>query len=93
VAIYGMKKIASLGMEIVLWSVYTDFNYNKRNNFEKYDYAMQAKLLNVLVAYVNSFCLDSGEDDIAKGGAALFINGNIIEEIPSSKEGFLTIKL
>ncbi len=89
----NIKKIASLGMEIVLWPVYTDFNYNKWNNFEKYDYAIQAKLLNVPVVYVNSFCLDSDEENIAKGGSALFINGNIIEEIPSGKEGFLTIKL
>lgn len=89
----NIKRIAFLGMKIVLWPVYTDFNYNKWNKFEKYDYARQAKLLNVPVAYVNSFCLDSDEENIAKGGAALFINGNIIEEIPSGKEEFLTIEL
>lgn len=58
----------------------------------KNEYAKQAKKFNKLTLYVNSYCLDSG-DEIAKGGAAAFKDGMIINDIPSGKEDVLIIKI
>ena len=84
--------VSNLSFDYPLWPVYTDFNYDKWNNVEKNEYAMQAKKFNKLTLYVNSYCLD-GDDEIAKGGAAVFKDGMIINEIPSGKEDVLIIKI
>ena len=84
--------VSNLSSDYLLWPVYTDFNYDKWNNVEKNEYAMQAKQFNKLTLYVNSYCLD-GDDEIAKGGAAVFEDGKIINEIPSGKEDVLIIKI
>lgn len=84
--------VSNLSSDYLLWPVYTDFNYDKWNNVEKNEYAMQAKKFNKLTLYVNSYCLD-GDDEIAKGGAAVFEDGKIINEIPSGKEDVLIIKI
>lgn len=84
--------VSNLSFDYLLWPVYTDFNYDKWNNVEKNEYAMQAKKFNKLTLYVNSYCLD-GDDEIAKGGAAVFKDGMIINEIPSGKEDVLIIKI
>ncbi len=84
--------VSNLSADYLLWPVYTDFNYDKWNNVEKNEYAKQAKKFNKLTLYVNSYCLD-GDDEIAKGGAAVFEDGKIINEIPSGKEDVLIIKI
>lgn len=84
--------VSNLSSDYLLWSVYTDFNYDKWNNVEKNEYAKQAKKFKKLTLYVNSYCLD-GDDEIAKGGAAVFEDGKIINEIPSGKEDVLIIKI
>lgn len=84
--------VSNLSFDYLLWPVYTDFNYDKWNNVEKNEYAMQAKKFNKLTLYVNSYCLD-GDDEIAKGGAAVFKDGMIINEIPSGKEDVLIVKI
>ena len=88
----NVNVVSNLSSDYLLWPVYTDFNYDKWNNVEKNEYAMQAKKFNKLTLYVNSYCLD-GDDEIAKGGAAVFKNGMIINEIPSGKEDVLIIKI
>mgnify|MGYP002515891491 CR=1 FL=1 len=85
--------VLNLPSDYLLWPVYTDFNYNEWNNVEKNEYAMQAKKFNKLTLYVNSYCLDSDDNEIAKGGAAVFKDGMIINEIPSGKEDVLIIKI
>lgn len=84
--------VSNLSSDYLLWPVYTDFNYDKWNNVEKNEYAMQAKKFNKITLYVNSYCLD-GNDEIAKGGAAVFEDGKIINEIPSGKEDVIIVKI
>lgn len=84
--------VSNLSSDYLLWPVYTDFNYDKWNNVEKNEYAKQAKKFNKLTLYVNSYCLD-GDDEIAKGGAAIFEDGKIINEIPSGKENVIIVKI
>ena len=43
--------------------------------------------------YVNSLCKDKDEENIAKGGSALFINGHIIKEIAAGKEDVLLVEI
>lgn len=43
--------------------------------------------------YVNSYCIDKDEKEIAKGGAILFSKGKIISEIPAGKEDILIVKI
>lgn len=87
----NVLKVKQLLPDIVFWPVYTDFNFNDWNTSIKYEYATQAGKFCETVLYVNSFCKDREEKDIAKGGAALFANERIIKEIASGKENVLIV--
>lgn len=89
----NIYEVKQLHPDIVFWPVYTDFNCNEWNESIKYEYATQAGKVGSTVLYVNSFCIDKNTDEIAKGGAALFRNGNIDKEIPSGKEDVLVIEI
>ena len=82
---YGSMKI--------FWPVYTDFNYEEWNTAVKLEYAEQAGKLPCKILYVNSVCLDKEEEEIARGGAALFENGCIVKEIPSGEENVLIVEV
>lgn len=88
-----VAKVKELNPDIVFWPVYTDFAFDRWNTAEKYEYASQASKLCNQVLYVNSLCKDMDGDEIAKGGSALFENGNIRQEIPSGKESVLIIEI
>ncbi len=89
----NIVKIKTLNPEVILWPVYTDFNYEQWNNSTKYEYAKQSNLLSSNVLYINSYRLDKDDFEIARGGAVLFSNGKIIDEIPAGKEGILIVHL
>lgn len=79
--------------DIVFWPVYTDFNYNEWNNSAKLEYAEQAGLIDGKVLYVNSVCLDKEGDEIARGGAVLFVDGRIEKEVPAGQENVLLVEV
>ena len=79
--------------DVVFWPVYIDFNYQKWNEEIKYEYAAQAGKICENVLYVNPFCLDKEEDEIARGGSVFFRNGWIEKEILSGKEGVLVVEV
>ena len=81
----------ALDADIVIWPVYTDFNFDEWNSAVKYEYAEQAAKCGNKVLYVNSVCLDRDEYEIARGGAAFFEEGKIIKETPSGKESVLYV--
>ena len=86
----NINEIRDLDPDIVWWPVYTDYDYHEWNSAVKYEYAGQAEKLGKPVLYVNSLCIDKAdEDEIAKGGACLFSNGRIIDEIASGEAGVL----
>lgn len=90
----NIHKVQQLHPDIVFWPVYTDFNYNKWNETMKYEYAAQAGKIRGTVLYVNPFCIDKKEEDeIAKGGSVLFINGNIEKELPAGREDVLIVEV
>ncbi len=89
----NIEEIENLHPDIVFWPVYTDYNACEWNTSTKHEYAAQAGRLDSKVLYVNSLCLDKRGDDIAKGGAALFLGGRIIKEIPSGKEDVLVVEV
>lgn len=89
----NIGKIKELKPDIVFWPVYTDYNYEAWNKRIKFEYAEQAQRACSTVLYVNSFCLDKEENEIAKGGAAVFVDGVIQKEIPAGKEGILLVDL
>lgn len=86
-------EVAELRPDVVFWPVYTDFNYQKWNEEIKYEYAKQAGKICEMVLYVNSYCLDKEDHEIARGGSALFVNGKIDKEIPSGEEGVLVVEI
>lgn len=87
-------RINQLDPDLVFWPVYTDYNYKDWNENIKYDYADQAQKISAPVLYINSYCIDKQDEyEIAKGGAALFVGGNIKAELPSGKEGILFVNL
>lgn len=89
----NILEVKHLSPDIVFWPVYTDFNCNDWNERIKYEYAEQAKKFCEKVLYVNSLCKDKDEENIAKGGSALFINGHIIKEIAAGKEDVLLVEI
>lgn len=89
----NVSKIKQLNPDVVFWPVYTDFNFNEWNNTIKYEYASQANQFCETVLYVNSYCKDKEGDEIARGGSALFQNGEICAEIPSGREGILLVEI
>ena len=89
----NIEAINALKPELVFWPVYTDYNYEEWNTAVKLEYAEQAGKLAGKVLYVNSVCLDKQEEEIARGGAALFEKGCIAKEIPSGEENVLIVEV
>lgn len=90
----NIEKIKSLDPDILLWPVYTDYNFKEWNEEVKFEYLERASLLSCAVFYVNSYCIDKeNEKDIAKGGAAAFVFNEIMDEIPSGYEGVLLVEI
>lgn len=86
-------QMKALNNDIVLWPVYTDFNFQEWNDVIKHEYAEQAKKCGNKVLYVNSHCLDKESHNISRGGAILFINGKIESEISAGEEGVLIVEV
>lgn len=89
----NINAINQLHPDVVFWPVYTDYNYIEWNISMKHEYADQAGKLDGKILYVNSVCTDKDEDEIARGGAALFINGTIEKEISSGQEDILFVEI
>lgn len=89
----NVSEVKQLLPDVVFWPVYTDFNCNEWNTSMKYEYADQADKIGGKVLYVNSVCKDKDEEEIARGGAVLFIDGKIDREIPSGKEDILFVEV
>lgn len=87
------EAINQLNADAVFWPVYTDYNCEEWNTTTKEEYAKQAGKINKKVLYVNSYCLNKDGDEIARGGAAVFEGGKILEEIPSGKENVLVVEM
>ena len=89
----SIDQLRKLNPEVVFWPVYTDFIFREWNDSIKYEYAEQAKQFCDMVLYVNSVCLDREGEEYAKGGAALFWNGIIHQEVPAGSEEILIVEL
>ena len=89
----NIASVKQLHPDIVCWPVYTDFNFNEWNSSMKLEYAEQVCSIGAKVLYVNSVCLDKEADEIARGGAVLFVNGQIEAEVPAGEEDVLLIKV
>lgn len=85
--------INELNPDVVLWPVYTDFNYNEWNTKIKYEYLEQANRINAKVLLVNSYCKNKNDIDIARGGALYISNKKIVDEILSGKEDILIVEV
>lgn len=53
----------------------------------------EAVLFGYNVLHVNSVCLDREGYEIARGGAAYFLDGNIKCETPAGEESILYVKI
>lgn len=89
----NIDAIHQLHPDVVFWPVYTDFPANEWNTAVKQEYAQQAGKLGCPVLYVNSLCKDKVGDDIARGGAALFVDGTIVQEVPSGEGNVLFVEI
>ena len=86
-----LEQMMNINPDVLLWPVYTDFNYKEWNEKIKYEYAERVSGIGSKILYVNSVCLDKEGDEIARDGAALFENGRIIDEVPAGKEDVLIV--
>lgn len=86
-----VEQMKELNADIVLWPVYTDFNYEEWNKTIKYEYAEQSVHFGHDVCLVNSVCLDREGSEIAKGGAAYFQDGRIKCQTPAGEESILYV--
>ena len=89
----NIAAIRELDPDVVFWPVYTDFNVEKWNTVLKSEYAKQVKDIPAVALYVNSVCMDQEGEDLAKGGAAVFYEGEIVQEVPAGSEQMLLIKV
>lgn len=90
----NIRQIKDLQLDLLLWPVYTDFPFKEWNSSIKYDYAAQAKRACSRTLLINSFCLDKrNEEEIAKGGAAFFLQGKIGKDLPAGEEGVLFVEI
>lgn len=87
----NVRTMRALGADIVLWPVYTDFNFAAWNEFIKLEYAEQAKKVGRCVLLVNSVCLKADAFEIARGGAACFHDGRIRCEVAAGGEAVLEV--
>ena len=89
----NVMQIKKLRADVVLWPVYTDFPAKEWNTEMKYEYAAQSKKIGGQVLLVNSVCFSGNEEELAKGGAVCFLDGQIKEELPAGKEGVLMVQV
>lgn len=90
----NVRKMRALSPDAILWPVYTDFAADAWNTEIKHEYAQQAECFGAKALYVNPYCVDKQqEEDIAKGGAALFENGSITAETPAGKASLLFVNI
>ena len=89
----NVMQIKKLRADVVLWPVYTDFSAKEWNKEMKYEYAAQSKKIGRQVLLVNSVSLSGNEEELAKGGAVCFLDGQIKEELPAGKEGVLMVQV
>lgn len=89
----NIKKIRELRADIILWPVYTDYNFKEWNSSAKYEYAGQTGKIGGNVLYVNSYSMGVEKKEMAMGGAVFFSEGEIKKEIPSGKEGILVVEV
>lgn len=89
----NVMQIKKLRADVVLWPVYTDFSAKEWNKEMKYEYAAQSKKIGRQVLLVNSVCFSGNEEELAKGGAVCFLDGQIKEELPAGKEGVLMVQV
>ncbi|MGX7140578.1 nitrilase-related carbon-nitrogen hydrolase [Facklamia languida] len=87
------ERVRLLRPDLVLWPVYLDLHESKWNHSEKLEYAQQAQELCDKVLLVNSYCLDDDqENQMAKGGAAAFVQGRIEKELAAGQPGVLVVE-
>ena len=89
----NVEQMKRLNADVVLWPVYTDFNYEEWNNSIKHEYAEQAARFGHAVCYVNSVCMDIEGPEIAKGGANYFLDGTIKYQTPAGEESILYVMM
>ena len=89
----NVDKVKGLNPDVVFWPVYTDFNFNEWNTSIKFEYAEQASKFCDVALYVNSFCKDKDGDEIARGGAACFKNGEVYKDAPAGDEKILFVEV
>lgn len=87
------EEMKALNANIVLWSVWCDYNHEEWNSSIKYEYAQQAALCGDCVLYVNPYRIEASDYDIARGGAVHFSGGNIVKEMPAGKNGVLIVEV
>lgn len=76
----------ALGQELLFWPVYVGWTKEQWETTERFLYAQQAKRCCETTLFVNSLC----EGD-ANGAAALFRQGEILQELPMGQEGLLVM--
>ncbi|MFZ3070660.1 MAG: carbon-nitrogen hydrolase family protein [Anaerolineaceae bacterium] len=76
--------------ELVLWPLYLDYTTEQWVSGEREAYARRAGELNVPVLMINSY-VDAL--NLAKGGACVFSNGMVAQELPMEETGLLEVVL
>lgn len=89
----NVERIKSLNADVVLWPVYTDFNYRKWNDTLIFEYAQQSKRVSANVLQVNSVSLGQDPESFARGGAEYYKNGEIASRVLAGEEGVLLVEV
>lgn len=74
--------------DAILWPVHCDYDVELWEKSEKEAYAKRSAIFEKPLLFVNSYCQGEG---LAKGGAYVFHQGKIKQELPMGKPGILLV--
>jgi len=84
-----IEQFMAVKSDCLLWPLYTNYEIETWESGEKNEYAQRVACLNRPVLMVN--CFDEGEY-IAHGGAFVFEQGRVSQELPMGEKGFLLVE-
>ncbi len=84
---YLLEKIIDINPDIFLWPVFCSYKKEDWECSQKKDYSERTAILDKPMLFVNSLITENGKN--YGGGAYIWHYGNILQEIPMGKIGYL----
>ena len=84
---YLLEKIIDLNPDVFLWPVFCSYKKEDWERSQKKDYSVRTEILAKPMLFVNSLITEDGKT--CGGGAYIWQQGKILQELPMGKKGYL----